>query len=66
MKISNGAGGSGPRVDWGDALAVPNFYGREEELALLSQWIVSEDCRVVSVLGMGGIGKSALSVSIMR
>ncbi len=54
-----------PRVDWGDALAVPIFYGREEELALLSQWIVQERCRVVSVLGMGGIGKSALSGGLM-
>ena len=25
-----------PRVDWGDALDVPSFYGREEELALSS------------------------------
>jgi WD40 repeat protein/transcriptional regulator with XRE-family HTH domain len=55
-----------PRMDWGDALAVPTFYGREQELAQLEQWIVQERCRVVSVLGMGGIGKSALSVSLMR
>ncbi len=55
----------GPRVDWGDALDVPTFYGREGELALLLQWVVEERCRVVSVLGMGGIGKSALSVSLM-
>jgi WD40 repeat protein/transcriptional regulator with XRE-family HTH domain len=54
-----------PRVDWGEALAVSTFYGREEELAQLTQWIVQERCRVVGVLGMGGIGKSALSVSIM-
>src|SRR5438132_4877851 len=56
----------GPRMDWGDALAVPTFYGREGELALLSQWMLQERCRVVSVLGMGGIGKSALVVSAMR
>ena len=49
-----------PRVDWGEALDVPTFYGREEELALLSGWVVQERCRVVSVLGMGGIGKSTL------
>ena len=56
---------SGPRVDWGDALAVPIFYGREEEQRSLLQWVVQDRCRVVSVLGIGGIGKSALAVSMM-
>ncbi|TMD72574.1 MAG: XRE family transcriptional regulator, partial [Chloroflexi bacterium] len=54
------------RVDWGDALDVPSFYGREEELAALEQWVVQERCRVVSVLGLGGIGKSALAVRAMQ
>jgi WD40 repeat protein/serine/threonine protein kinase len=53
----------GPHVDWGDALVVPIFYGREQELALLSQWVMQERSQVVSVLGMGGIGKSALVIS---
>jgi WD40 repeat protein/transcriptional regulator with XRE-family HTH domain len=56
----------GPLLVWGDALDVPSFYGREEELALLSRWVVEERCRVVSVLGMGGIGKSALTVTAMH
>jgi WD40 repeat protein/transcriptional regulator with XRE-family HTH domain len=55
----------GPRVDWGEALAVQTFYGREGELATLCQWVLQERCRVVSVLGMGGIGKSALVTSAM-
>ncbi len=56
----------GRRVDWGEALAVPAFYGRAEELARLWQWVVQEGCRVVSVLGLGGIGKSALAVQLMH
>src|SRR5260221_7515603 len=56
----------GPRVDWGDALDVPTFYGREQELALLSQWVLQKRCRVVSLLGLGGIGKSALAVQVMH
>lgn len=55
-----------PRVDWGDALATPNFYGRGGELRLLTEWIVDQHCRVVSVLGLGGIGKSALAVTLMH
>src|SRR2546426_909262 len=64
--VSTPQAGSGPRVDWGDALDVPSFYGREEELATLEQWMAQERCRVVSVLGMGGIGKSALAVRVMH
>jgi WD40 repeat protein/predicted ATPase len=55
-----------PRVDWGDALDVSTFYGREAERALLAGWIVEERCRLVGVLGMGGIGKSALVTTVMR
>jgi transcriptional regulator with XRE-family HTH domain len=57
---------AGPRVEWSEALDVPNFYGREPELATLSRWVVEEGCRLVSVLGMGGIGKSALVVRAMQ
>src|SRR5207253_420377 len=57
---------SGPRLDWGDALDVPSIYGREQELATLARWVVQEGCRLVSVLGMGGMGKSALVVRAMQ
>jgi WD40 repeat protein/transcriptional regulator with XRE-family HTH domain len=49
-----------PRMDWVGALDVSHFTGREGELAELSHWIVHERCRLVAILGMGGIGKSAL------
>lgn len=65
-KMSTLAAGRKPRVDWGDALDVPIFYGREEELVLLSRWIVQERCRVVNVVGIGGIGKSSLTTRVMH
>src|SRR6266700_3456789 len=50
-----------PRVDWVEALDTSHFAGREVEAAELTQWIVQERCRLVSLLGMGGIGKSMLA-----
>lgn len=50
--------------DWGEAMDVSVFYGRTAELATLERWIVQEGCRLVTLLGMGGVGKSALSVKL--
>src|SRR3989475_3354732 len=50
-----------PRVDWAEALDTSRFAGREVEVAELSQWIVQERCRLVTLVGMGGIGKSMLA-----
>jgi WD40 repeat protein/transcriptional regulator with XRE-family HTH domain len=50
-----------PRVDWVGALDVSHFAGREVEVAELSAWIVQERCRLIALLGMGGIGKSMLA-----
>ena len=42
------------------------FYGRTDELAQLTQWIIPERCRLVALLGIGGIGKSALAAKVVE
>lgn len=54
------------RADWGEAMDVSVFYGRTEELATLQQWIVQDNCRLVGLLGMGGMGKTALSAKFAQ
>ncbi|MEP0801140.1 NB-ARC domain-containing protein [Funiculus sociatus] len=52
------------RSCWGEAIDVSVFYGREDELAKLEYWILSQHCRLVTILGMGGVGKTAVSVKL--
>lgn len=53
---------SKPQIDWGEGADVSSFYGRSLELTTLTEWIVTDQCRLIVVLGMGGIGKTSLSV----
>ncbi len=52
--------------DWGQAPDVAVFYGRSEELTALNQWIVSDNCRLVALLGLAGSGKTTLSVQLAK
>ena len=54
------------KESWGQVLDLPTVYGREEELAALKKWIVAERCRVITLVGMGGMGKTTLSVALAR
>lgn len=49
------------KQEWKEIIDVSKFFGRTIELANLEEWIVSDRCRVVSLSGMPGIGKTSLA-----
>lgn len=52
--------------DWGNIIDTSLLCGRREELARLKQWILEEQCRLVLLLGIGGIGKSTLAAKVVQ
>jgi len=53
-------------VDWGEIPRLASFYGRQSELNQLKQWLLYEHCTLVSLMGVGGVGKTALATQLVR
>jgi transcriptional regulator with XRE-family HTH domain len=54
------------RHDWGEAPDTTGFVGRGGELALLRRWVLDERCRLLPILGVGGIGKTSLAARLAQ
>ncbi len=51
---------------YSEAPDVSIFYGRTEELNILEKWIITDCCRLITLVGIGGIGKTTLSAKIIQ
>lgn len=54
------------RSDWGEIIDVSFFHGRSRELDQVKQWLKNKNSRLLAILGMGGVGKTALTAKVAQ
>jgi hypothetical protein len=57
---------NGGSQDWGEAIDVSDFWGRQADLQTLETWLLGTQCRLIGIFGLGGIGKTSLSVKLAQ
>ncbi|MGB7709310.1 MAG: NB-ARC domain-containing protein [Microcoleus sp.] len=54
------------RLDLADAPHISSLSDRTSELATLEKWIVQQKCNLAAILGISGLGKTALSLHLIQ
>jgi hypothetical protein len=54
-----------PHIDLGDSPEIFTFFDRTSQLSTLENWITQDRTRLIALLGITGIGKTTLSLSLI-
>jgi len=66
QEISNTKQPETPHQDLSEMPDLGAFYDRTPELETLTTWILQEQCRLIAITGISGIGKTSLAVQIVQ
>jgi len=55
-----------PHQDLSEMPDLGAFYDRTPELETLTTWILQEQCRLIAITGISGIGKTSLAVQLVQ
>lgn len=57
---------SRPKLHLNNPPKSPYFYGRNNELSTLTDWLINQEIRLITIFGISGIGKTATALHLIN
>jgi hypothetical protein len=66
LPYSRSPSSSQAKLHLNNAPKFPYFYGRNNELSTLTDWLINQEIRLISIFGMSGIGKTSIALHLIN